>query len=82
VFADRHLTMSRTNGEDAACAVRRAELARTNPTFVADGLGRYNPELAIGRYPELTEWLTRYKVVALTNGTVIYRIRDELARIR
>jgi hypothetical protein len=82
VFADRHLTMSRTNGEDAACTDRRKELATTHPTFVVDGLGRYNPELAITRYPELTEWLQRYRVVALTNGTVVYRIRDELARIR
>jgi hypothetical protein len=82
VFADRHLTMSRTNGEDKACAERRLQLARSNPTFVVDGLGRYNPALAITAYPELADWLKRYRVVALTNGTMIYRIRDEAARIR
>jgi hypothetical protein len=81
VFADRHLTMSRTNGEDAACATRRRELLTSSPTFVVDGLGRYNPELAITRYPELAEWLGRYRVIGLTNGTIVYRIQDQFARI-
>lgn len=81
VFADRHLTTPQTNGEDPACAARRRELAQSSPTFVVDGLGRYNPALAIAQYPELAGWLKRYQVIALTSGCVIYRIRDELARI-
>ncbi len=82
VFADRHLVSKQTNGEDAACASRRVSLTRYRPTFIVDGLGRYNPELAIARYPDLAQWMRQYKVVALTQGTIIYRIQDEVARIR
>ena len=58
--------------ETAQAAARRAELARSRPAFVADGLGLYNPQLAITNYPDLREWLAGYREVGRTGGTVIY----------
>ena len=74
VPADRHLTDSRPV-ETAQAAARRVGLARSAPAFVADGLGPYNPLLAIGNYPELREWLAAYREVGRTAGTVIYQRR-------
>lgn len=71
VPADRHLNDSRPV-ETAQAAARRAELARSRPAFVADGLGLYNPQLAITNYPDLREWLAGYREVGRTGGTVIY----------
>src|SRR6476659_8550617 len=52
VPADRHLNQSEpVETEDAAR--RRSELARSRPSFVVDGLGLYNPRLAITSYPDL-----------------------------
>jgi hypothetical protein len=72
VPSDRHLTSSRPV-ETVQAAARRVELARSSPAFVADGLGLYNPQLAIGNYPELREWMAGYREVARSGGTVIYR---------
>ena len=72
VPADRHLTGSRPV-ETVQAAARRAELAKSSPAFVADGLGLYNPQLAVGNYPELREWMAGYREVGRTGGTVIYR---------
>jgi len=72
VPADRHLTEAEPLQTEAASA-RRAELAQSYPTFVADGLGLYNARLAITRYPELRTWFARYREVARTADTVIYR---------
>jgi len=72
VPADRHLTDSRPV-ETARAARRRAALAQSTPAFVADGLGPYNPQLAIANYAELRGWLTGYREVARTGGTVIYQ---------
>ena len=71
VPADRHLTQSEPVETEAARERRRA-LTRTAPTFVVDGLGLYNPRLAIGRYPELREWLSHYRRVGRTAETVVY----------
>lgn len=60
---------------DARPAERRADLAKSAPAFVADGLGLYNSRLAIGNYPDLREWLAGYSEVGRTGGTVIYRRR-------
>lgn len=73
VFADRHLESSVASSDGAA---RRAVLARTRPTFVVDGLGRLNPDLALTKYPDLAPWLAQYRIVALTRGCAIYRIRE------
>jgi hypothetical protein len=72
VPADRHLTQS-APAETEAPRERRAELTHSAPTFILDGLGSYNPRLAIGTYPDLLVWLSRYQEVARTGGTVIYR---------
>jgi hypothetical protein len=72
VPADRHLTASRPV-ETVQAAERRRTLAKSTPAFVADGLGPYNPQLAIGNYPELREWMAGYREVGRTGGTVVYR---------
>jgi hypothetical protein len=72
VPADRHLTQS-APVETEAPRGRRMELARSAPTFILDGLGPYNPRLAIGNYLELRAWLENYREVGRTGGTVIYR---------
>jgi hypothetical protein len=74
VPADRHLTQSDPVETDAARA-RRAELARSHPTFVLDGLGTYNPRLAIASYPDLRDWFAGYQEAGRTGQTVIYRRR-------
>lgn len=72
--ADRHLTQT-TPIETEAPRERRAALVGSRPTFILDGLGPYNPRLAITRYPDLREWLEHYREVARTAGTVIYQRR-------
>lgn len=72
VPADRHLTES-TPVETAAPREHRAELTRSSPTFIVDGLGLYNPQLAIGTYPDLRAWLAHYRVVARSGQSVIYQ---------
>jgi hypothetical protein len=72
VPADRHLTEA-TALESGAASRRRRELARTYPTFVADGLSVYNPSLQITGYPELRMWFARYREIARTAYTIIYR---------
>lgn len=72
VPADRHLTSSQPV-ETVEAAQRRAQLTGATPAFIVDGLGPYNPGLAIPRYPELRAWLSRYRVIGRTQGCVIYR---------
>jgi hypothetical protein len=72
VPADRHLTQSRvvlTSGTGEA----REILARSRPDIVIDGLGLYNPALAMTKYPELRSWIDGYREVARTSGSVIYK---------
>ena len=71
VPADRHLTDSKPV-ETAAPREHRAELARSAPTFIVDGLGLFNPRLAIGNYADLREWFERYREVARSGESVIY----------
>jgi hypothetical protein len=72
VLADRHLTNSEVAAPDWAAANRR-ELLRTQPTWIVDGLGPYNPALAITTYSDLKDWFAGYKEVARTQHTIIYR---------
>jgi hypothetical protein len=72
VPADRHLTQSEPVETESAGA-RRRQLAHTDPAFVIDGLGPFNPHLAITRYADLREWLTHYRPVGRTGETVIYQ---------
>ncbi len=74
VPADRHLTQSEPV-ETAEPARRRAQLALTHPSFVLDGIGPYNPRLAIANYPDLREWLAGYEEIGTIGQTVIYRKR-------
>lgn len=72
VLADRHLTIAQPTAPNLA-AQNRAKLIQTNPDWIVDGLGPYNPKLAITEFPDLREWLARYEVRVRTQGTVIYR---------
>ena len=72
VPADRHLTQS-TPVETDGVAARRAELAASRPTFVVDGLGEYNPRLALTEFADLRAWMAGYREVGRTAGSVIYR---------
>ena len=76
VPADRHLTQS-TPVETEGPRVRRAELARSQPAFILDGLSAFNPRLAITSYAELRAWFADYREVARTGSTVIYRRWEE-----
>jgi len=76
VLADRHLHEHRPALPQIA-ARNRQRLIRTDPAFIADGLGRFNPELAIARYPDLRPWFSKYRLVAMTSGTLIYRLADD-----
>ncbi|MCC6587066.1 MAG: DUF2029 domain-containing protein [Bryobacterales bacterium] len=78
VIADRHLRDSRPTYNRAA---DRAQLAATYPTFLVDGLGPYNPELAIHRYPELHHWLKSYNRIADTEGARVYRLNPDAAPV-
>jgi hypothetical protein len=73
VPADRHLTES-TPVETEASRAHRAELAASHPTLIVDGLGPYNPKLALSAYPDLAPWLAAYREVARTPQSVIYRL--------
>ena len=54
--------------ETEQAARRRAELAQSRPAFVLDGLGLYNPRLAITSYPELREWIAGYTEIGREGG--------------
>jgi hypothetical protein len=76
VPADRHLTRSEPVESEQA-AGRRQELISSRPTFLVDGLGPYNPRLAIAAYPELREWLAGYEEIGRVGQSVVYRRRSE-----
>jgi len=74
VLADRHLFSSVPSG--AAFTPRnRAELVAARPTWVVDGLGLYNPEMAIARQSELAAWFSQYVEVTRTGFSILYRLR-------
>jgi 4-amino-4-deoxy-L-arabinose transferase-like glycosyltransferase len=75
VPADRHLFDSRPILAEQA-ARNRIALAATRPTFVVDGLSLLNPKMAPSSYPELRDWLARYRVAARTDLSVIYRLNE------
>jgi hypothetical protein len=74
VPADRHLTQSQPV-ETESTREHRADLTRSDPTLIMDGLGPINPTLAIGAYEDLRPWLAQYKLVASTGLTAIYKRR-------
>jgi hypothetical protein len=74
VIADRHLSGSHPSAPGLA-ATNRRELIGTQPTFIVDGLGLYNPALSIGNYPDLRDWLRNYEALGATTGARVYRLR-------
>lgn len=72
VIADRHLARSEASAPELA-ARNRQRLLGYHPTFIVDGLGGYNPRLAITSYPDLAQWLSRYRVVARSSHSVVFR---------
>ena len=73
VPADRHLRQTLAVLPVQA-AQNRGEFAASRPTFVVDSLSLSNPRLGIDAYPELRGWLPRYKLVARTPLSLIYRL--------
>ncbi len=74
VLADRHLFSSAAVAADFLEA-NRAELARSRPVWVVDGLGLYNPSLALDRQPYLAAWLSQYREVGRTGFSILYHLR-------
>lgn len=72
VLADRHLTNSDVLYPFLA-AHNRGELVTTQPRFIVDGLGPYNPKLAVAAYEDLKPWLDQYEEFARTSGCILYR---------
>jgi hypothetical protein len=71
VFADRHLSSTQISIPDAA--LRRKTLSQTPPVWIVDGLSPMQPQLTWQNYPELADWLPRYRPVYRTKTTVLYR---------
>jgi hypothetical protein len=72
VPADRHLTAA-TALFTGPAALHRAELVRSHPTFIVDGLGPLNPALSPQAYPEVRRWLADYAIVTQTPLSTVYR---------
>ncbi len=75
VPADRHLTQS-APVETGQSRARRAELAKSRPAWLVDGLGGYNPHLAVTAFPDLREWLTHYREAGHSGASVVYHRTD------
>jgi hypothetical protein len=73
VPADRHLTDSSPVAGEMAKA-NRAEVIRSHPTWIADGLSAYNPALSIKSYPDLSDWLANYCEAGRAGLTTLYRL--------
>ncbi|MFN3325086.1 MAG: ArnT family glycosyltransferase [Bryobacteraceae bacterium] len=74
VIADRHLVRSDVAAPALAAANRR-ELTQSRPTFIVDGLGPHNPDLAITAYEDLRSWLAEYEPIEGTGPARVYRRR-------
>jgi hypothetical protein len=72
VLADRHLFETGSVAPEWAKR-NRAELVRSRPNFIVDGLALYNPRLGIETYAGLRPWLADYERVGSTPHTMVYR---------
>jgi hypothetical protein len=72
VLADRHLFSTQSIAPEFTAPNIR-ELETTKPTWIVDGLGLYNPALALARQPALAGWFSNYQEVARTDGSILYR---------
>jgi hypothetical protein len=71
VPADRHLRDSVSVDPDWASR-NRAELLRSSPAILVDGLSAFNPGLNIQSYPDLAAWFRRYCLAGRAGGTAVY----------
>jgi hypothetical protein len=74
VLADRHLFSSQSLAPEFT-APNRAELLKSRPAWVVDGLGRYNQTLALARLNDYAEWLAQYREVARTDFSILYHLK-------
>jgi hypothetical protein len=74
VLADRHL-FSRASIAPEFTAPNRRELTNSQPTWIVDGLGMYNPSLALVNQTYLAAWLAHYKEVDRSGFSILYRLR-------
>ena len=75
VLADHHLFSTESIvPEFTAPNVR--ELAAAKPTWIVDGLGLYNPPLALSRQPALAAWFAQYAEVGRTERSILYKVRQ------
>ncbi len=72
VLADRHLFSTESIAPQFTAPNVR-ELQSTSPTWIVDGLGLYNPSLALARDASLAEWFSHYTEVARTDFCILYR---------
>jgi hypothetical protein len=72
VLADRHLTSTHVSYPAEAARHRAEVLAGPMPSLIADGLGPYNPALAVFAPSQLGVWAGAYRPCAETKGTRIY----------
>jgi hypothetical protein len=72
VPADRHLSATNAIYSGPATA-NRHELTRSHPTFIVDGLSRFNPKLSPSAFPELRPWMASYALVDQTKLSLIYQ---------
>jgi len=68
VIADRHLGDSRASAPELAAANRK-RIEGITPAFIVDGLGPYNPALAVDHYLDLGS----YRVIARNPGSIVYQ---------
>ena len=73
VPADRHLHDAVSVDPDWARR-NRAELIRSSPSMIVDGLSAFNPALDIRNYPDLDAWFRRYCLAGRAGGTAVYRL--------
>ncbi len=75
VLADRHLFSSASIAPEFTAPNLR-ELLTTKPTWIVDGLGPFNPSLALSRQSALAEWFSKYDEIARTDFSILYRLRQ------
>jgi hypothetical protein len=75
VLADRHLTSSRATLPELAAANRK-KLLQDHPTWLVDGLGPSNPQLAVANYQDLSQWMAGYQEAFRTSATIVYRRKN------
>jgi MFS family permease len=74
VLADRHLFSTESIAPEFTAPNVR-ELAGSKPSWVVDGLGLYNPPLALARQKELAGWFGQYEEAARTDRSIIYKLK-------